>query len=143
MADVWNVVKDSMQWFTWWKGMLSVTEIEAGDETGLHNKRKYTCRSLIPYKLCFTLHVVKVIEEKFIGGLADGALTGSGDMHFSYDAATNCTTVICKWHVGTTVKWMNAFSFMLKPVFAYNHNYLMRQGAKGLAKKLQAKLISC
>lgn len=132
-----------MQWFNWWRGMLSVTEIEAGDDTGLHNKRKYICQSLIPYKLCFTLHVVKVNEHAFIGGLADGELKGTGDMYFSFDETTNCTTVKCEWHVYTAVKWMNALSFILKPVFVYNHNYLMKQGAKGLAKKLHAKLISC
>ncbi len=38
---------------------------------------------------------------------------------------------------------MNYFSFVLKPIFKYNHDVVMRWGAKGLAKKLGTELVSC
>lgn len=38
---------------------------------------------------------------------------------------------------------MNALSFMLKPLFQYNHDVVMRWGAEGLAKLLQAELLAC
>ena len=37
---------------------------------------------------------------------------------------------------------MNLFSPIAKPVFAWNHDYVMRQGAQGLADKLGAELIT-
>jgi hypothetical protein len=37
---------------------------------------------------------------------------------------------------------MNYLSFLLKPAFNYNHDVVMNWGAKGLAKKLNAELIS-
>jgi hypothetical protein len=37
---------------------------------------------------------------------------------------------------------MNYFSFLLKPLFKYNHDVVMRWGALGLAKKLDAELVS-
>jgi hypothetical protein len=36
---------------------------------------------------------------------------------------------------------MNTFSFLLRPVFALNHNIVMYWGGKGLAKKLGTTLL--
>jgi len=45
------------------------------------------------------------------------------------------------WNVVTTKKRMNTFSFLLRPVFALNHNIVMYWGGKGLAKKLGTTLL--
>jgi hypothetical protein len=50
-------------------------------------------------------------------------------------------TIRHDWQVRTTQKWLNFFSPIAKPLLAWNHDEIMRWGAQGLAKKLNAKLI--
>jgi hypothetical protein len=37
---------------------------------------------------------------------------------------------------------MNAIGPLARPVFEWNHDYVMRQGARGLADKLGAELVA-
>ena len=73
-------------------------------------------------------------------GKAFGELEGEGEWFF--EEKNGITQVQYHWSVFTNKAWMNYLSFLLKPVFKYNHDIVMSWGAKGLAKKLQAKLIS-
>ncbi len=40
------------------------------------------------------------------------------------------------WEVSTTRRWMNRIAPLARPAFAFNHDYVMRQGAHGLATQL-------
>ena len=52
------------------------------------------------------------------------------------------TTVRYAWAVRTTRPWMNLLAPIMRPAFAWNHDYVMANGATGLAKLLGAELIS-
>lgn len=41
-----------------------------------------------------------------------------------------------EWDVRTTQWWMNALAPLARPVFAWNHDYVMRQGGEGLRRRL-------
>jgi hypothetical protein len=38
---------------------------------------------------------------------------------------------------------MNRMAPLARPAFAWNHDYVMRQGALGLATQLGAELVAC
>ncbi|MBC3227501.1 SRPBCC family protein [Serratia fonticola] len=40
------------------------------------------------------------------------------------------------WHVRTTTLWMNCLAPLAAPLFRWNHDAVMRAGAKGLAQRL-------
>ena len=71
-------------------------------------------------------------------GHADGELTGVGRWRLFEGPAT---AVIHEWNVRTTRAWMNALAPVARPLFAWNHDAVMRQGAEGLARLLDCRLL--
>jgi hypothetical protein len=142
LPDVWGTIYESELWPQWWKGVISVNEIQKGDERGIGSVRVYKMRSPMLYTLSFNMLVTERIDYKLLRGEASGELSGEGIWHFHDD--NNTTIIECRWNVHTTVWWMNVFSYFLRPVFEYNHAAVMRSGALSLGKKLNAtvKVIS-
>lgn len=140
VEDVWDAIYHSLQWPQWWKGVKDVKLVADGDERGINGIREYTWKSVLPYKLTFSSRLLEREEYKRLHGVAFGELEGEGTWHF-YEK-DDVTFLQYDWKVFTTKKWMNMFSFALKPLFKYNHDVVMKWGAEGLAKKLNAELIS-
>jgi hypothetical protein len=140
VQPVWDAIYSSEFWPSWWKGVISVEEIKKGDDNGLGSIRVYMLRSPLYYSLKFELLLTDRQDLRFLKGNASGDLVGTGAWYFN--ESEGVTTVECHWHVETTIKWMNAFAPLLSPLFSYNHKIVMQQGAKCLAQKLNAELIS-
>ncbi len=138
LEKVWETIYKSEEWPRWWKGVKSVTETEKGDERGIGSIRIYRLRSPMFYTLSFKLLLTDRVEYKYLLGNASGELEGTGAWHFEEQG--EITYVQCHWHVHTNIKWMNAFAFLLKPIFRYNHGKVMQWGAESLAKKLNAEV---
>ena len=60
VTRVWDVIEDADQWPEWWKGVLSVIELQKGDENGVGSIRRTVWRSALPYKLEFDSEVLRV-----------------------------------------------------------------------------------
>lgn len=140
LSNVWDTIYDSMQWPSWWRGVVSVTEQDHGDENGINSIRTYTWKGRLPYKLRFSSKLLENDHGRLLHGHAFGDLEGKGTWRFS--EADGITTLECEWEVCTTKKWMSALSFLLRPLFSYNHHLVMRWGAEGLARKLNVRLIA-
>lgn len=139
LNEVWDAIYFSTEWPAWWKGVNSVKELDTGDEHGIGSIRSYTLSSPMAYTLSFQLEVTEHIHHQKLAGFATGELEGTGIWRFS--EKQGITTAICHWEVETTIRWMNFFSFLLAPIFIYNHKKVMEWGAKSLAKKLNCTLI--
>lgn len=140
VEDVWNAIYNSLEWPQWWKGVKEARSIEEGDARGINGIREYTWKSILPYKLKFASKLLEREDHKRLYGIAFGELEGEGTWHFF--EKDGITYLQYDWKVATKKKWMNALSFLMKPIFKYNHDIVMKWGAKGLAKKLDAELIS-
>ena len=81
------------------------------------------------------------VDQKRLHGIAFGELEGTGTWLF--EQKNDVCFIQYDWVVFTNKAWMNYLAFLLRPAFQYNHNVVMRRGAEGLAKKLQAQLLSC
>ena len=140
LEQVWQAIYESEQWPQWWKGVISVKEIEKGDDQGIGSIRIYTLSSAMKYQLSFSLLLTERKDHQLLKGTAHGQLSGTGAWYFK--EKNSISYVECHWHVATNVRWMNLFSFLLAPVFKYNHALAMKWGAKSLSKKLGARLLS-
>jgi hypothetical protein len=138
--DVWYAIYESDEWPNWWKGVVCVKMIKENDVNGINGIRAYTWKSALPYKLSFTIKLTEKQELKLLKGIASGELEGDGTWLFNEE--NGVTKIQYNWNVKTTKTWMNYFVFILKPLFKLNHDIIMKWGAEGLAKKLNAKLIS-
>ena len=140
LQQVWQAVYASLEWPLWWKGVVSVVEIEKEDTNGLNSVHAYTWKSVLPYQLTFTMRLTEKQPLKRLKGVAFGDLEGQGVWTFSEQ--DGLVRIQYNWDVYTKKAWMNYLSFILKPVFRYNHDIVMHWGALGLAKKLNARLVS-
>ena len=137
---VWDAIYDSESWPTWWKGVEEATKLEEGDDAGVGQYGRYVWRSKLPYRLEFFIRTTKVERPHLLEGDATGELAGTGRWRlFERDGVT---AVLYEWNVHTTRAWMNLLAPIARPVFAVNHDYVMRNGASGLAQLLGARLLA-
>ena len=136
---VWDALHDSARWPAWWRGVEEAVELEPGDEDGVGSLARYAWRSRLPYRLEFEMRTTRVERPFLIEGVAGGELAGEGRWRLFEGRGT---AVVYEWNVRTTAPWMNLLAPLARPVFAWNHDVVMRQGAEGLARLLGARLIA-
>lgn len=136
---VWDKIFDSKRWPEWWKYVQSVTELEPGDGNGVGSVQHITWTSALPYKLSFDSQVTRVEKPHVIEGIATGELNGTGRWQLSQ--ADGITIVRYDWNVSTSKSWMNVLAPVARPIFAWNHNILMDEGGRSLARLLNAHLL--
>jgi len=92
------------------------------------------------YTLEFDSRITRLEAPYLIEGHASGELEGLGVWKLFESPLGTVATY--NWDVATTRAWMNRLAFLARPVFACNHDYVMRQWAQGLADKLGAELLT-
>ncbi|MGH8661360.1 MAG: SRPBCC family protein [Burkholderiales bacterium] len=137
---VYEAICQPARWPNWWWGAKNVVELRPGDERGVGRLLCCTWKGLLPYTLTFTVQVVRVLPLVALEGVASGELEGVGRWLFSQEGSI--TAVCYEWRVRTTRLWMNVLAPIASPLFEWNHNLIMHEGAKGLARLLDARLIS-
>jgi uncharacterized protein YndB with AHSA1/START domain len=140
IEPIWDALHDSERWPLWWRGVERVVEIEPGAEDGTGQLARYTWRSRLPYELTFEMRSTRLERPHLLEGEASGELAGTGRWRlFEADGAT---AVLYEWDVSTTRRWMNLLAPIARPIFAWNHDHVMRNGGEGLARLLGARLVT-
>jgi len=139
IEEVWEAIHEQEQWPTWWKGVVKVETIKKGAPDNIGKVMRYTWKSFLPYTLAFDMVATQIEKPHILAGTAFGELDGLGRWEIYQDG--DITTLTYYWQVNTTKPWMNKLSWLLKPAFKWNHDIVMKWGAKGLANKLGAKLL--
>jgi len=149
---VFDAIHDQAAWPRWWgedgRGVTAAVELEPGPEggDGAGSLSKLTWRSKLPYDLDFEVRTVRVERPCLLEGAASGELTGRGlwRLYEERDEAGGATTTaaIYQWDVRTTRAWMNLLAPIARPVFAYNHDWVMARGGEGIANLLGCRLLA-
>ncbi|MBM3666318.1 MAG: polyketide cyclase [Actinobacteria bacterium] len=137
---VWDAIYESERWPEWWRGVLETERLTAGEEDGLGQVGRYVWRSKLPYKLEFTMRTTAVERPFLLEGEASGELAGVGRWRFFEQGGV--TAAVYEWNVHTTRAWMNLMTPFARPLFALNHDCVMRNGGEGLAKLLGVRLLA-
>ena len=135
--EVFAVLHDSERWPEWWRGLESVVKLEEGDAEGRGSLGRYTWRSAIPYRLEFDMRITRVERPRLMEGEARGELEGIGRWRLEEEGGS--TAVVFDWDVRTARRWMNLIAPLARPVFRWNHDWVMRRGHEGLARRLAAR----
>ncbi|MDP9294195.1 MAG: SRPBCC family protein [Actinomycetota bacterium] len=136
---VFDALEDAASWPQWWKGVKRADLLEPGDEDGVGRLWSYVWRSRLPYDLSFESRVTRLERPWLLEGDAVGELIGVGRWRL-YEG-NGGTAAVYEWNVRTSRAWMNRLAPVARPVFAWNHDVVMRQGADGLARLLEAPLL--
>ena len=119
--------------------MVRVEELEPGDADRVGSRYLIEWRSRLPYPLEFEFTVDRAERPQLMAGRAVGELSGTGRWRLFEDGGV--TAVLYEWNVRTTKPWMNLLGPVARPVFAWNHDVVMRWGGEGLARRLGARLL--
>ena len=137
---VWDAIHESERWPEWWEGVLEAEKLEEGDEAGVGDYCRYVWKSKLPYRLEFFVRTTRADRPRLLEGDAIGELAGTGRWRlFEQDGVT---AVLYEWDVHTTRSWMNVLAPVARPVFATNHDHVMRNGGRGLSRLLGARLLA-
>jgi uncharacterized protein YndB with AHSA1/START domain len=137
---IWDVIYESERWPEWWEGVEEADKLEEGDADGVGQFGRYVWKSKLPYRLEFFVRTTRVEKPYLLEGDASGELTGLGRWRLLEQDGV--TAVLYEWKVRTTRAWMNLLAPVARPIFAVNHDYVMRNGGRGLARLLGARLLA-
>ena len=136
VKEVADVLGDALALPTWWPAVyLEVTLREPGHpETWIGRRIELFTKGWLPYTLRWDF----VVEEnRYPYGAtirAEGDFIGRGVWHFRQDG--EMVDVVYDWRIEAQKELLRRWSFVLKPVFAANHHWAMRQGLASLELEL-------
>jgi Polyketide cyclase / dehydrase and lipid transport len=140
IEPVWDAIFGAERWPEWWRGVTRVEEVEPGGADGVGKVFDIAWRSFLPYELKFAITVTRVEHPQVMEGAAVGDLTGHG--RWRLFPGPDATAVTDEWNVETTKRWMNLVAPVARPIFRWNHDWVMRSGGNGLAGLLDAPLLA-
>ncbi|CNH37162.1 Polyketide cyclase / dehydrase and lipid transport [Yersinia intermedia] len=138
LQTVWDILCHPDMWPHWWKSLEQIIEIEKGDLQGIGALHRYTWKGVLPYRITFDIHVLTIMPLRLLEGQASGEVEGIGQWSLFFNGTD--TIVRYDWHIRTNTRWMNCLAPIAAPLFRWNHDSVMREGAKGLARKLGARV---
>jgi hypothetical protein len=98
---------------------------------GLYLERQASCRSI------FEVRVTRIVPLTVPGGRVGGEGKRRGRWYFSSNS--DIAVVRYGWRGCSNHSWMNVFARLARPLFKWNHDQVMRQGAAGTARLLNAR----
>ena len=141
---IWEELTHPDDWPAWWKGVEKVepigraaSPVSGGEHMG--ERRRYTWKSRLPYRLVFDLELVRSERPHLLEGRASGELEGTGTWTLS--ERDGGTRVRYAWAVRTTRPWMNIPFPFVRQIFELNHDAIMRWGGQGLARRLGVRVV--
>ena len=137
---VWDAIHDQAAWPRWWRGVEVAEEVRPGDADGVGSISRMVWRGRLPYRVEFRVLTSRVDYPDLMEGRASGELEGVGRWRLYEQGGV--TAVLYEWDVATTRPWMNALAPALRPVFEWNHDWVMRRGGEGLARLLGCRLLA-
>ena len=137
---VWEAIYAQERWPRWWRGVEAAEEIHPGDGDRVGAVSRMVWRSLLPYRVSFEVTTTRVERPHLMEGHAVGELTGTGRWRL-YEGE-GVTAVLYEWNVATTKPWMNLLAPVARPVFEWNHDWVMARGGEGIAALLDCELLA-
>jgi uncharacterized protein YndB with AHSA1/START domain len=135
IEDVFAVLTDAPSLPRWWpEAYTQVREITAGDASGQGRVVAIVTRGFLPYQVRWQMAITKVRPPEMIRLEASGDVVGIGEWRLR--AESGGVALSYDWRVATGKPWMQRLELVLKPLFAVNHNGVMRRGEAGLRAEL-------
>jgi hypothetical protein len=140
LEQVYAVIHNAPLWPDWWSSVKNVEALSPGDPEGIDSVLRYSWKGRLPYRMVFQVRTTHIERLVAIEGTVKGDLEGIGRWNFINQEGASL--VHHEWYVRSTRWWMNLLSPVARSLFISNHDFVMRQGAEGLAARLEAPLLS-
>lgn len=131
VGRVWEVLIAPDTWPRWWPQVRGVQMVRPGAPGGLGRVHRIAWASGLGYALTLEIEAVELRCHERLRGRALGTLQGEGIWLLAAEPGGTMLTHL--WRVRLTRRWMRWTAPLLAPVFRWNHERVMRAGARGLA----------
>lgn len=129
--EISEILEDPLRLPEWWPSVYLKVE-QRGQEYHLHT------RGWLPYTLRWAFRVVRADPPSGFALRAWGDLEGQGEWKLTALDPSH-TSVVYDWRVAANKPILRYLSWLLKPVFAANHGWAMRQGLVSLNLELKRR----
>jgi Polyketide cyclase / dehydrase and lipid transport. len=140
IRQAWSLISGG-DYGSWWPGVSSMLIHMSSSLSGVGNRYRFVFHTRLPYKLEFDAELMAAREPEYIRIRATGDLEGFGVWTLKQEGSVAHVRYV--WRVNANKRWMNALAPLIRPAFVWNHDQVMREGAKGLSNALGAPLVSC
>jgi len=140
IEQVWQALRDFDHYPTWSKGIFHAQQLKQGNADGLGDNIRYKVKGRLPFTLAFDATVTEADPPRILELRAPGDLEGIGRWTLSQHGTI--TTAQYTWDVRSNKRWMNLLASLARPLFEWNHDGVMREAGRGLARFLDVRLIS-
>jgi hypothetical protein len=137
---VWDAIHDQKCWPQWWHGVEVAEELKPGDDGRVGAVARMVWKSLLPYRVEFEITTTRIERPHILEADVVGELSGVGRWRLYEQEGV--TAVLYDWNVVTTKAWMNTVAPVARPVFEWNHNWVMKRGGEGIAGLLGCRLLA-
>jgi hypothetical protein len=133
--EVFEIIGNPLTLCRWWPEVYSqVDEIHSGDEDGVGRVIVLQTRGWLPYKLKWQFRVSHVLRPCGFSLVASGDLVGTGE--WSFFQRGDEVEVTYDWHILVDKPLIRHLSFLLKPLFLWNHEWAMKKGETALRREI-------
>lgn len=127
VEEVFDLIANPMDLVRWWPFYLDVKEIESD----IH---EFYARGWLPYTMRWRMRRTAASRPKSISLQAWGDFEGAGEWTFVQDGAE--VDITYNWRIKGEKPLLRYLSFVLRPIFAANHNWVMNQGEQCLKREM-------
>lgn len=141
LSRVYGVLNNVSAYPQWWPELAREFRCLStpGSAPG-HERGAITTKGFLPYELKWTYEVTESNSPHTFSIKAEGDIEGTGKWVLEQNGDN--VDVTYYWTVRANKPLLKYFSFILKPLFARNHDYVMAQGKRGLEKELHRAIIA-
>lgn len=133
-----DVLADTDRIANWWPSVYrECTVLERGGQHGLGRRVAVTTKGFLPYAIHWRFTVVEEFYPHGSRIVAEGDLEGEGRWTLTQDGDE--VAISYDWRVRANKPLLRRFGRWLRPLFAVNHDYTMRQGLRGLRAELAGR----
>jgi hypothetical protein len=131
LPEVWWAISRVKTYTEWWKPVYQLAEPLDGDgEPRVGGRTELVARGFLPYTLRFRTETIALDPPQRIEFSASGDFVGRGC--WTLRAEANGTVATLEWEPIVEKPGVKQLSFLLKPLFKWNHRWTMKWGERGL-----------
>ena len=137
---VWEYIGDPLRWQLFWPGLEEVKPLDDASSLGT-GAYQFVFKSFLPFRVMLEGRVTSKQAPERLVMKTRGQLVGTGTVELQ-DPGDGSTYSQMTWDTRSTLLWMNLSAPLLRGLFEWNHDFLMKRAGEGLARRLDVPVVA-
>lgn len=131
VEEIYKILGRPVDFPRWWNlPHFRARLIEPGDTRGIGQSVAFEMKAWLPYTLRWQLTAVEAEWPRRIAGISSGDFNGTGVWTLRQEGEWALVTF--DWEVAAEKPFLKHWRFLLRPLFAWNHDWVMNRAKAGL-----------